>query len=180
MISADLLQAIAAFGVAIAPAVTAVFLVRRRLTSRLGAASLLVLWGLFIVVAEHAGFGSAGFGGFQLRTHTGFHFQMLAGYGLAAFALVGIVIAPLIRRGDRMGWFGLLVVVVIGVGAEVATAVATTPHGAPPRWWSVGVGLWGYPVAWVTALALSFGPIFRSHDLEDTPGPRSEESDRRR
>ncbi|MDX1449506.1 MAG: hypothetical protein R3246_10650, partial [Acidimicrobiia bacterium] len=114
---------------------------------------------------------SAGFGGFELRTHTGFHFQMLAAYGLTAFALVGVVIAPLIRRGDPIGWFGLLVLLVIGVGAEVATAVVTTPHGVPPRWWSIGVGLWGYPVTWVTALVLSFGPTFRP-DVRRLPGGR--------
>ena len=121
----------------------------------------MVLWGLLIVVIEHGWWGHFGFGGFYLLDHTGFHFQMLAAYGLAALALVGVVVAPLIRRGDAVGWFGLLVLVAIGVGAEVATAAVTTPHGVPPRFWIAGLFLWGYPVAWGAALALSFNRIFR-------------------
>ena len=60
------------------------------------------------------------------------------------------------------GWWGLLLVFIVGVGAEVATAVATTPHGVPPRWWSWGLALWAYPVAWGTALMLSLRPVFGS------------------
>ena len=161
MTFAELSQGIAVFAVAVAPVVVALFLVRRRRLRRLDAAAFLVLWGLFIVVSEHVGFGREGFGGLDLLGHTGFHFQMLAAYGVAAFALVGVVVTPLIRRGDAVGWYGLLVLLTIGVGAEIATAAVTTPHGVPPRWLIVGVGLWGYPVAWGTALALSFRPIFR-------------------
>ena len=164
MTAAQLYQGIAVFSIAVAPVVVALFLVRRRRLSRLDAAAILVFWGLLIVVLEHGSFGLAGFGGFDLRDHTGFHFQMLAAYGLAAFALVGVIVAPLVRRGEAVGWFGLLVLVVIGVGAEVATAAVTTPHGVPPRFWIAGLFLWGYPVAWVTALALSFRPIFHPED----------------
>lgn len=90
---------------------------------------------------------------------------MLAAYGLAALALVGAVVAPLIRRGEAIGWFGLLVVLAIGLFAEIWTAAVTTsrgmpPHGVPPNWWIAGVFLWGYPVAWAAALALSFRPTF--------------------
>ncbi len=156
-----LYQGIVVVAIAVAPVVVAFALVYRRRVARLDAAAGLVLWGLLIVVLEHVQFGGAGFGGADLFGHTGFHFQMLAAYGLAALALVGVVAAPLIRRGDAAGWFGLLVLVAIGVGAEVATAVVTTPHGVPPRFWIAGLFLWGYPVAWAAALALSFNPIFR-------------------
>ena len=156
-----LYQGIVVVAIAVAPVVVALVLVHRRRIARLNAAAGLVFWGLLIVVLEHVQWGRAGFGGFDLLTHTGYHFQMLAAYGLAALALVGVVVAPLIRRGDAAGWFGLLVLVAIGVGAEVATAAATTPHGVPPRFWIAGLFLWGYPVAWGAALALSFRPIFR-------------------
>ena len=161
MTFAPLLQGIVVFAIAVAPVVIALVLVRRRRLPRLDAAAILVLWGLLIVVLEHGQFGLAGFGGSDLLGHTGLHFQMLAAYGLATFALVGVVVTPLIRRGDAVGWFGLLVLITIGLGAEIATAAVTTPHGVPPRFWIVGLFLWGYPVAWGTALALSFRPIFR-------------------
>ena len=167
-----LFQGIIVVAIAIAPVVVALFLVHRRSVTRLNAAALLVLWGLLIVVTEHGQFGLAGFGGADLNNHAGFHFQMLAAYGLPALALVGVVVAPLIRRGDAAGWFGLLVVVAIGVGAEVATAAVTTPHGVPPRFWIAGLFLWGYPVAWGTALVLSFNPIFRPEDRPAASGHR--------
>ena len=169
MTFASLFQGIAVFAVSIAPVAVALFLVRRRNLPRLDAAAGLVLWGLLIVGLEHGLFGLAGFGGLDLLRHTGFHFQMLAAYGLAAFALVGVVVTPLIRRGDTVGWFGLLVLLVIGVGAEIATAAVTAPHGVGDI---RGVFLWGYPVAWVTALVLSFRPIFRPEGSQGpTPNP---------
>lgn len=150
------------FAIAVAPVAAVLIVVFRRRFPRLDGAFFLVLWGLLIVAGEHGGFGADVFGGSHLRTHAGFHFQMLAAYGLAAFALTGVVVAPLLKRGDRTGWFGLLALFAIGVTAEVATAAITTPHGVPPRWWSWGLLLWGYPVAWGTALVLSYRPIFRS------------------
>ncbi|MGB8360006.1 MAG: hypothetical protein WCE80_01240 [Acidimicrobiia bacterium] len=157
-----LYQGIIGLAISLAPAAIAIVLVYRRRTTELTAATGLVYWGILIVVMEHGTFGLDRFGGHALRTHTGFHFQMLATYGLVAFALVAVVVAPLIREGHRMGWLGLLVVVVIGVGGEIPTAFVTTPHGVPPRFWSWGLFLWGYPMAWVAALVLSFRPIFRS------------------
>ncbi len=159
-----LYQGIVVVAIAVAPVVVAFALVYRRRVARLGAAAGLVLWGLLIVVLEHVQFGRAGFIAADILGHTGFHFQMLAAYGLAALALVGVVVAPLIRRGDSAGWFGLLILVAIGVGAEVATAADTTPHGVPPRFWIAGLFLWGYPVTWGAALALSFRTVFRPED----------------
>lgn len=168
----QLFQGIVVVAIAVAPVVVSLALVYRRRVARLNAAAVLVLWGLLIVAMEHGWWGHFEFGGGDLLGHTGFHFQMLAAYGLAAFTLVGVVVAPLIRRGDAVGWFGLIVLVVVGVGAEVATAAVTTPHGVPPRFWIVGLFLWGYPVAWGAALVLSFRPIFRpdaSVTGEDAP-----------
>ncbi len=167
-----LYQGIVVVAIAVAPVVVAFALVYRRRVARLDAAAVLVLWGLLIVVIEHGWWGRFGFGGADLLDHTGFHFQMLAAYGLAALALVGVIVAPLIRRGDAAGWFGLLVLVAIGVGAEVATAAVTTPHGVPPRFWIAGLFLWGYPVAWGAALALSFRPIFRPEGHPAASGNR--------
>ena len=119
-----------AVAIALAPVVVAAVLVYRRRVSGLSAAAVLVYWGLFIVVLEHANWGITEFGGLDLRTHSGFHYQMLAAYGLAALALVGVVVAPLIRRGDAAGWWGLLAVFAVGVGAEVATAGLVIRHPA--------------------------------------------------
>ncbi len=135
-----LYQGIVVVTIAVAPVVVALALVYRRRVARLDAAAGLVLWGLLIVVIEHVQWGRFGFGGHRFLGHTEFHFQMLAAYGLAALALVGVVVAPLIRRGD---------------------AADTTPHGVPPRFWIAGLFLWGYPVSWAAALALSFRTIFR-------------------
>lgn len=156
-----LYQGIIGLALSMAPTVIAFVVVHLRRTTKLSAAVGLVHWGLLIVVMEHGTFALERFGGHALHTHTGFHFQMLATYGLVAFALVAVVVAPLIRDGHRMGWLGLLAVVVIGVGGEIVTAFVTTPHGVPPRFWSWGLFLWGYPIAWVAALVLSFRPIFR-------------------
>jgi hypothetical protein len=164
-----LYQGVIGLAISLAPTVVAFVLVHRRRSSGLAAAAGLVYWGLLIVVMEHVSFGVNGFGGPALRTHTGFHFQMLATYGLAAFALVAFVVAPSIRGGHRVGWLGLLVVVVIGVGGEIATAFVTTPHGVPPRFWSWGLFLWGYPVAWGAALVLSYRSIFSPAPTESEP-----------
>lgn len=162
MTAPSLSEGIILFVVGVAPVATVVLLVVGDRLPRLDGAFYLVLWGLVIAVAEHAGFGRASFGGLRLLTHEGFHFQMLAAYGLAAFAVTGGVIAPLVRRGDEMGWYGLLIVTAIGGGAEVITATITSPHGVPPQWWSWGLALWAYPLAWVTGLVLSWRPIFQS------------------
>lgn len=155
------------FAIAVAPVVVALILVRRGRVARGDAAAILVLWGLLIVVLEHGKWSIEEFGGTDLLNHTGFHFQMLAAYGLSAFALVGIVVTPLIRRGEAIGWYGLLALLAIGLSAELWTAAVTAsrgipPHGVPPTWWIAGVFLWGYPVAWATALALSFRSTFHA------------------
>lgn len=151
---------VVAIAVAFAPTVVALALVWRGRVSRLKAAVVLLYWGLLIVTLEHANWGITEFGGVDLRTHSGFHYQMLAVYGLAALVLTAVVIGPLLRRGDAASWWGLVVLFAVGVGAEIVTAIVTTPHGVPPRYWIVGLALWAYPVAWGAALALSFGPIF--------------------
>lgn len=160
MAAPPLSQGIAFLVIGLAPTAVIVFFVSQRRLRRLDGAFYLVWWGLFIVVAEHAGFGQSRFGRSRVLTHEGFHFQMLAAYGLAAFALAGTVIAPLLRRGERLGWFGLAVLVGVGIGAEAYTATITTPHGVTPRWWSWGLALWAYPAAWFVSLAVSRKPIF--------------------
>lgn len=162
MTSPPLWQGIAFVAIGLAPIAVIVFAVVNGRLGRLDGASYLVLWGLLIAVGEHVGFGQSEFGGFRLRTHEGFHLQMLAAYGLGAFALIGAVIAPLIRRGDKLGWYGLLTITVLGLGAESLTAAITTPHGVAPRWWSWGLVLWAYPIAWIAALALARRPVFEA------------------
>lgn len=155
-------QGIVLFALSVLPLIAIVAAVRRGGLQRLDGAFYLLLWGLLIAVAEHVGFGRMEFGGSRLVTHEGFHFQMLAAYGLAAFALTAAVVGPLIRRGEKIGWYGLLILTVVGVGAEAATAFITTPHGVAPRWWSWGLALWAYPLAWGTALILSRRAIFET------------------
>ncbi len=155
-----LLLSALAISVAFAPTPVALVLAWRRRASRLAAATGLLYWGLVIVAMEHANWGITEFSGVDLRTHAGFHYQMLAVYGLAALVMAAVVVGPLLRRGRALGWWGLLVLFVVGVGAEVVTASITTPHGMPPRYWIVGFALWAYPTAWAAALALSFGPVF--------------------
>lgn len=164
----ELLQGIGIFAIAIAPVVLVLIATRRGKASRLDGAATLVLYGSLVVIVEHANFGFAEFGRANLLSHSGFHFHMLAAYGLVGLVLVGVVVAPLVRRGDKIGWCGLLTVLAIGFGAEVITAFSSTPHGVPPRYWIAGIFLWGYPVAWTTALVLSFPPIFKE-DVGATP-----------
>ena len=161
-------QGVIGLAIAIAPVVVSVALVRRRPDIRLEVSSVLVLWGVVIVTMEHVSFGLSEFGGPDVLRHEGFHFQMLAAYGLAALALAGAVVIPLIRQGHQSGWYGLLILLAIGLGAEIGTAMVTSPHGVPPRFWSWGLFLWGYPVAWGAALALCHRAIFGSEDDSDS------------
>lgn len=165
----SLLQGTFTFSIAILPVVIVLVAYRRGRISRLDAAATLVFYGTLIVLVEHAAFGMEGFGGSNLLRHSGFHFQMLAAYGLAALVLLGVVVAPLIRRGDKTGWFGLLAAFAIGFGAEAITAAISTPHGVPPQYWITGIFLWGYPVAWATSLAISYRPIFQKGGDSATP-----------
>ena len=70
MTSPPTYQGFIAFGFAVAPVVVTLIVVFRRRLPRLDGAFFLVLWGLFIVVAEHVGFGVGRFGGSDLLSHT--------------------------------------------------------------------------------------------------------------
>jgi hypothetical protein len=71
----------------------------------------------------------------------------------------------LLREGRREAWFLLLGVLVVGGGLEIilnGPAGLLFQHGFGSNSRPGGMALFAYPVAWVTALAISYRPIFRS------------------
>jgi hypothetical protein len=87
-------------------------------------------------------------------------------WGVVGALLVGWVARVALRRGEPWAWRALLVAFLAVAGADVVGALLVfsrglplpTPGGAVPGfgWPPIAVGL----LAWATALAVSYGPIF--------------------
>lgn len=153
-------QGIAGFALLIVPVAVSLALVRAGRVDRLDAAAGLVWWGVFIVVLEHVGFGlGEGFVTERWVEHARLHLQMSAVYGVAGLLLIAVVAATLLRERRRVGWYALAGAFGIGMLGEAVTAATIGFHGAPRQFWSWGLALWAYPIAWITALSLSYGPI---------------------
>lgn len=151
------------FAGAVSPVV--VLALRRTAIGRLNAAAWIAIWGLFLPAVEHAYFGIAGaVDAITLSEHGRVHTLMgLAYWPLGAIGLA-VAMATLLREGRREAWFLLLGVLAVGGGLEIllnGPAGLWFQHGfgsnSDPR----GMALFAYPVAWVTALAISYRPIFR-------------------
>lgn len=151
------------FAVAVSPVV--VLALRRTAIGRLNAAAWIAIWGLFIPAAEHAYFGITGaLDALALSDHARVHMLMgLAYWPLGAIALA-VAMGTLLREGRREAWFLLLGVLAVGGALEILF------NGPTGLWFRHGIGsnsqpsgtiLFAYPVAWVTALAISYRPIFR-------------------
>lgn len=153
-------QGVAGFALLMLPVVVLAVLVRVGRLGRLDAAAALVWWGAVIVLAEHVGFGvGEGFVTGSAADHGRLHLQMAAVYGAGGLVVVAVVAATLLRERRLAGWWSLAVVFGLGMIGEAVTAVTIGFHGAPRQFWSWGLALWAYPVAWATALVLSFGPV---------------------
>lgn len=151
------------FAVGVSPVV--VLALRRAKIGRLNAAAWIAIWGLGIPALEHAYFGIAGaVDALALSDHTRVH--MLMGLVYWPLGAIGLAVAmgTLLREGRREAWFLLLGVLVVGGGLEIllnGPAGLWFQHGFGSNSQPEGMALFAYPVAWVTALAISYRPIFR-------------------
>jgi len=148
--------------------IVVLILARRRLGA-VNAASGLVVYGVLVMLYEHAGFtfaytlGGLSQEGFIAPPHARVHAFMAAIYatiGMMAFAVMG---STLLRQRSRLAWYVLLAAVIAGGSVEV---VMNGPvgllyrHTSPPNPIAGANLLWLYLVAWVGALLISRRAVF--------------------
>ena len=162
--------------------ILALFLARNRL-GRLHAASWLVVLGALVIVVEHAQFAisyTVPFitteGPMRLLPHARLHFFMAGIYTLIGLVLLCAIAWTLLKEGRRSGWYALLFALLVGGGFDLVMGGLWFQHGSPL--YQVfgepiqGFGwefLYAYPVAWITALLISYQPIFRAAPTKTAP-----------
>ena len=152
--------------------VLALIMFRNRL-GVLNAASWLVIWGSVVLLGEHpqftlayaAGVGYPEVNRLVLIPHARIHFFMAGIYAIVGLIFLGVIARTLLKEGRRVGWYALLFAVVIGGGIDLVMGGLWFQHGSPLYFMKspIGVGwqfLYVYLVAWITALVLSYKPIF--------------------
>jgi hypothetical protein len=152
--------------VAIVTLPTVALILSRRRLGTLEAASWLVIWGVVIVVGEHAGWAirlSIHERGWT-NPHSTIHYFMSGVYAVVGGVLLGVIARSLLREGRRAGWYAVLFALVVGGTLELlmnGPAGLLYHHGFAPNTTPGGEALYGYLVAWTAALALAHGPVFR-------------------
>jgi hypothetical protein len=143
--------------------ITGLILARNRL-GELNAAAGLVVWAALVLAGEHGNFAitlslsdaaQAGVG-----DHSRFHFFMAGAYTLVAAVLLLVVAWTLLRRGQRAGWFAILLTFLLGGAFELVAGTTIFPHGFPGRSIPLGLFLYAYLAALGSALWISYRPIF--------------------
>ncbi|HSJ50078.1 MAG TPA: hypothetical protein VLA90_02160 [Actinomycetota bacterium] len=171
-----------AFAVAVSPAV--VLALRRTTVGPLNAAAWIAIWGLFIPVFEHSYFGiTEGLDALTSRPHARVHVLMGLVYWPLGAIGIAVVMWTLLREGRRVAWFLLLGVLVIGGGLELlfnGPIGLVFEHGFASDSRPEGMAMLAYPVAWVTALVIAYGPIFRPEELTAQRGRPSNAASHRR
>jgi len=164
---------------AIGLAVTLALIMGRKRIGELNAASWLVVWGAVVMIAEHPQFAIAYTVPFEaiadelranpltLSPHARLHFFMAGIYAAIGAALLCVIARTLLRAGQRAGWYAVLFALIVGGVFDVVIGIAWYQHGAPlVRFLGqqpLGFGwefLYGYFIAWSTALAISYNSIF--------------------
>ena len=144
--------------------VIGLILARKRLGA-LNAAAALVIWGAFIPTFEHASFAISGSWEIAavpgIGLHSRYHFFMAGVFTLVAGIMIAIVAVTQLRQGQQIGWYAILVALLIGGGLELSGAAGTLFHGFPPSW-VMGLVIYANPLAWASALVISYRPIFGS------------------
>jgi hypothetical protein len=147
-------------------------LARKRLGA-LHAASWLVIWGTFLALGEHAGWTMVlAMDGERLNPHTRVHFFMAGVYAAIGAILLGVIARTLLREARRVAWFAVLFALVVGGTLEVVMngpAGLLFQHGFS-RTESIpeGMGLFGYPFAWLAALVIARRPIFAGRSASES------------
>ena len=156
-----IMTGVVAFAVAVAPVV--VLTLRRTAMGSLNAAAWIAIWGLAIPVLEHSYFGITE-GAVELTGHARIHVLMgLIYWPLAAIGLA-VALGTMLREGRRAAWFLLLGLLLVGGGTELllnGPAGLAFQHGFASDSRAEGMALFAYPIAWATALAIAYRPIFQ-------------------
>jgi hypothetical protein len=156
--------------------IIAALVVFRKRLGVLNAASWLVIFGSLIVSGEHAQWTltiSLGFAeGQEMRIlpHARIHFFMAGIYALIGLILLGVIARTLLKEGRRAGWYALLFAFVVGGGFDLIMGGLWYQHGSPLYLVERPLGfgwqfLYLYLVAWITALVISWKPIFAKAPL---------------
>jgi len=143
----------------------ALILTRRRIGS-LEAASWLVIWGVIIVVGEHATWAMRLSIHERAWTnpHSTIHYFMSGVYALIGGVLLGVLSRTLLREGRRAGWYAVLFATAAGGALELLMNGPTGllyHHGFAPNTTPGGEAVYGYIVAWIAALWVAYRPVFR-------------------
>lgn len=168
MYSSSVLIRMAVIATLVLAPTVALLLARRRI-GVLNAAAWLVIYGSAVIAGEHTFIGLALLLELNdlpgLGEHPRFHFFMGGVYTFVGAVLLGVVAWTLLRTGSRGGWYAILFGLVLGGGLELLAANTIFPHGFPPRSIPLGLSLYAYIPAFASALAISYGPIFRKGSL---------------
>ena len=177
------LQDQARIGGVIALAMILALLVARNRLGRLNAASWMVVLGAVVVAGEHAQFAIAYSvpiitteGPMLLLPHARLHFFMAGIYTIIGLVLLCVIARTLLKEGRRSGWYALLFALLVGAGCDLVMEGWWWQHGSP-LYQVFGVPMQGfgweflysYPVAWITALVISYKPIFRERPAQASP-----------
>ena len=150
--------------------VVAALIVFRQRLGVLNAASWLVIWGS-VAALEHPQWAliiAAGFAEGQQMVfppHARIHFFMAGIYALIGLIFLGVIARTLLKEGRRIGWYALLFAVVVGGAMDLIMGGLWFQHGSPLYFMERPLGFgweffYMYLGAWLTALVLSYKPIF--------------------
>ena len=157
-------------------AIVVVLVVMRKRIGELNAAFWLVVLGAVILLAEHPQFAIA-YGAQKiypesqelvLLPHARIHFIMAGIYAIIALGLLVWVGHTFLRAGSKRAWYMLLAALLIGGGLDLFLGGSLYQHGSP-LYALLGIQeqqgfgwqfLYVYVVAWASALAVSYRPIF--------------------
>ena len=169
-------------GVLALAVILALVLARNRL-GRLNAASWLVVLGAMVIAGEHAQFAISytvpfitNEGPMRLLPHARLHFFMAGIYTIIGLVLLCVIARTILKEGRRSGWYALLFALLVGGGFDLLMGGLWFQHGSP--FYQLfgepvqGFGwefLYAYPVAWITALVISYQPIFRAKPSKASP-----------
>lgn len=144
---------VVALGVILAP--TFALLLFRRRIGLMNTAAALVIWGALAACGEHASWAMrlAIHERAWSEPHATVHYFMAGVYAAIAGVLLTVIALTLLREGRRSGWLTLLFVTLVGGGLELVI-------NGPTGYLYHHVGLYGYPVAWLAALAIAYTPTF--------------------
>lgn len=139
--------------------VVGLVLARRRI-GVLNAASWLVIFGAIVVVGEHTNFAIQAARNYPIGLHSRDHIVMAATYTAVGALLLSVMARTLFRLGWRVGWYIVLLALVIGGGIDLLMVTLIYPHGVRPFSAAVGIALYSYHFAWIGALGISYRYFF--------------------